>query len=429
VGALLGRVFSEADFTGEALAFWRQLRAFTEGRQADAAALDEALGEAMDTVARALASARRPVIVCSASTMPPQWPGLAAGVARLLRREGGGDKAEVRPGLFCLLPRADSLGASLLAGDDGAGLEGRLLADGAGPSVKALVCIGGDPLGEHPGARAMEAAVRGLDLLVCADCAPSATWAAAQVALPLRTLFETGGCLVNNHGLLQRAEPVFAGGAPVTQDGHGSHPPRVPGAGVPGNDPRDVQGWAELLAPGGGDGESSPAEDRLRAAMREASADHGVAVLPPRADVRFPSLDWLDAFAADGGGAGQCDVLVTDSTFGSDRLANYGEPGRELLPEPCVRMRPEDAAALHFEDGSPVLLSLAQGVVRTVLRCNGDMARNTAVLPRMPGSGWRLAGAPASSVPVEGLWREQGDEGEAAAARIDTDDSCPGGNV
>jgi NADH-quinone oxidoreductase subunit G len=429
VGALLGRAFSEADFTGDSLAFWRELHAFTDGRKEDMAGLDHAMGAELDAVAKALASAERPVIVCSASAMPPQWPGLAAGVARLLRREGGQDKAGVGSGLFCLLPRADSLGAALLAGGDGASLEGRLFGGDAERPVKGLVCIGGDPLGEYPAAQAMAEAVRELDLLVCADCVPSPTWEAAQVALPLRTIFESGGCLVNNHGLLQRAEPVFAGGTPVIQDGHGSHPPRVVGAGVPGNDPRDVEGWAELLAPGGRDGASSPAEDRLRTAMGEATADHGVEVLPPEADVRFPSLDWLDAFAVDGDGAERCEVLVTDSVFGSDRLANYGELGRELLPEPRVLMHPEDAAALGFEDGSPVFLSLDRGVVRSVLRQSADMARNTAVLPRMPGSGWRLAGGLASVVPMGRLWREQGDEDEAAAARADTDDSCPGGNA
>jgi NADH-quinone oxidoreductase subunit G len=426
LAALLGRAFTEADFQGEALAFWRELQSAMEGRADD---FSELSAES-DAVAHALAQAERPVVVCSTGAMPREWPTLAAGVARLLRRAGTEERAEVRSGLFCLLPRADSLGAALLAGDEAASLEGRLLPGGEGQGVKALVCIGADPLGEYPGGQAVEAAVGKLDLLVCMDCAPSATWSRAQVALPLNTIFETGGCLVDNHGLLQRAEPVFAGGLPVIQDGHGSHPPRTPGAGIPGNDPRGAAEWVDLLAPESADaGAPSFAEDRLRAAMAEATAERGIPVLPPEAPVRFGSLDWLAPFAAAGQEEGRCDVLVTGSTFGADRLANLGEPGRTLLPEACVFMHPEDAAALRFEEGRTILVPLAQGVARTVLRERADMARNTVVLPKAPGTGWQSAGGMAVTISMKRLWREQGDEDRAAMARADTDDSCPGGNL
>lgn len=423
---LLGRVFSEADLQDEPLAFWRELQSAIEKRTEDFVEI----GAEMDAVVEALSKARRPVVVCSATAMPAQWPILAAGVARLLRRTGADDRAEVRSGLFCLLPRADSLGAALLAGGDATSLEGRLMPGQDGQSVKALVCIGADPLGEYPGGRAIEEAADGLDLLVCVDCAPSATWSKAQVALPMDTIFETGGCLVDNHGLLQRADPVFAGGLPVLQDGLGSHPPRTPGAGVPGDDPRGMAEWLDLLAPDAVDeGAPSSSEVRLRSAMGEVASEQGVPVLPGEAPVRFGSLDWLGPFAAAGQEEGVCDVLVTGSTFGADRLANLGEPGETLLPEPCVHMHPLDAAAMRFEEGETVLLPLGQGVVRTVLRCREDMARNTVVLPKTPGSGWQFAGAMASTVALQRLWREQGDEDRAAMARADTDDSCPGGNV
>jgi NADH-quinone oxidoreductase subunit G len=424
VAALLGRVFSEADFQGEALAFWRSLQSAVGGSVAELTNMNADL----DTVAKALAQAKRPVVVCSTGAMPREWPTLAAGVARLLRGRGTEDRAEVRSGLFCLLPRADSLGAALLAGGDAASLEERLLPGGEGQGVKALVCIGADPLGEYPGSQAIEAAVGGLDLLVCLDCAPSATWKRAQVALPMNTIFETGGCLVDNHGLLQRAEPVFAGGLPVIQDGHGSHPPRTPGAGIPGNDPRGAAEWVDLIAPQSVDA-PSPAEDRLRAAMAGASVDRPVPVLPSEAPVRFAPLDWLVPFLASGDEEGRCDVLVTGSTFGADRLANLGKPGEILLPEACVFMHPEDAAAMRFEEGQTILVPLAQGVARTVLRCRTDMARNTVVLPKAPGSGWQFTGAMAATISMNRLWREQGDEDRAAMARVDTDDSCPGGNL
>jgi NADH-quinone oxidoreductase subunit G len=426
LAALLGRIFTETDFQGEAQGFWRELQAKTEGRTEYFVSLSAEL----DAVAHALARAQRPVVVCSTSAMPPQWPTLAAGVARLLRRKGGDDRAEVRSGLFCLLPRADSLGAALLGGGDGTSLEGRLLPGGDGQGVKALVCIGGDPLGEYPGSQAIEETVSKLDLLVCMDCAPSATWSKAQVALPMTTIFETGGCMVDNHGLLQRAVPVFAGGLPVIQDGHGSHPPRTPGAGIPGNDPRDAAGWIDLLAP---DVEvhaaPSLAEEHLRAAMAEASAERGVPVLPSDPPVRFGPLDWLVPFIEARQEEGRCDVLVTGSTFGADRLANLGAPGGTLLPDPCVYMHPLDAAAMRFEDGQTILIPLAQGVARTVLRCRADMARSTVVLHKAPGSGWQFAGGMAATISMNRLWREQGDEDRAAMARADTDDSCPGGNL
>jgi len=188
--------------------------------------------------------------------------------------------------------------------------------------------------------------------------------------------------------------------------------------------------WLDLLAPDAVDeGAPSSSEERLRSAMGEVASEQGVPVLPGEAPVRFGSLDWLGPFAAAGQEEGVCDVLVTGSTFGADRLANLGEPGETLLPEPCVHMHPLDAAAMRFEEGETVLLPLGQGVVRTVLRCREDMARNTVVLPKTPGSGWQFAGAMASTVALQRLWREQGDEDRAAMARADTDDSCPGGNV
>jgi NADH-quinone oxidoreductase subunit G len=426
LAALIGRAFTEADIQGESLAFWRELQSITKGRTE---AFTELSAE-LDAVAHALARAERPVVVCSTTAMPPQWTTLAASVARLLRREGTEERAEVRSGVCCLLPRADSLGAALLAGGDGVSLEGRLLPGDEGQGVKALVCVGADPLGEYPGVQAVEEAVGGLDLLVCMDCAPSVTWSKAQVALPMNTIFETGGCLVDNHGLLQRAVPVFAGGLPVIQDGHGSHPPRKLGAGIPGNDPYSVAGWVDLLIPDAGDhADPSSPEERLRAAMVEATAEHGIPVLPSEAAVRFGSLDWLVPFIEAGQEEGRCDVLVTGSTFGADRLANLGEPGETLLPEPCAYMHVEDAAALRFEDGQTILIPLAQGVARTVLRCRADMARNTVVLPKTPGSGWQFVGGMAAIVSMNRLWREQGDEDRAAMARADTDDSCPGGNL
>ncbi|WP_319583500.1 NADH-quinone oxidoreductase subunit NuoG [uncultured Pseudodesulfovibrio sp.] len=426
VAELLGRMFAEADLQGEALEFWRELQASGKGRAGEFSEL----GAEFDAVAHALSRAERPVVVCSTMAMPAQWPVLAAGVARLLRRTGTEERAEVRSGLFCLLPRAGSLGAALLADGEGASLEGRLLPAEDGQAAKALICIGADPLGQYPGAQAVEKALGGLDLLVTVDCAPSATWDKANVALPMRTIFETGGCLVDNHGLLQRAVPVFAGGLPVIQDGHGSHPPRTLGAGIPGNDPRSMAGWLDLLAPETENPESSsPAADMLRAAQAEATTEHAVQVLPAEAPVRFGSLDWLAPFIEAGREEGRCDVLVTGSTFGADRLANLGEPGETLLPEPCVYMHPLDAADLGFEDGETVLLPLSQGVARTVLRCRENMARNTVVVPKTPDSGWQFVGGMAATVSMNRLWREQGDEDRAAMARVDTDDSCPGGNL
>jgi NADH-quinone oxidoreductase subunit G len=175
-------------------------------------------------------------------------------------------------------------------------------------------------------------------------------------------------------------------------------------------------------------GEMSPPE-RLAQAMNEATVERGVSVLPAEAPVRYGSLDWLAPFLADGPQAGHCDVLVTGSVFGADRLANYGEPGRDLSPAPCAWMHPLDAGAVGVEDGQTILLPLDQGVTRTTLRCRTDMARHTLVLPKMPDSGWQFAGAMASTIALERLWREEGDEETAAAARADAAEECPGGKL
>ncbi|WP_419786398.1 NADH-quinone oxidoreductase subunit NuoG [Pseudodesulfovibrio sp.] len=418
VDALLDRAFPAAVFDGAAASFRAELReAAAKGRDG-LSAVEGPLGR----IAEALRKAKRPVLVCSPEAMLPGWVSLVAGFARLLGLAGGED---VTPGLFCLLPRANSLGAALLDRGEGRSLDQALAAEGE-DAVKGLICLGADPLTQLP-VSSQAGPLDGLELLVCLDCTPSATWNRADVALPKNTIFETGGCLVNNGGTLQRTAPVFAGGVPVIQAGNGSHPPREPGAGLPGGEVPNTGKWTQLLL--SGLPEQGEPQSALLTLMATATPELGVSVLPEAPGPLFPSLDALLQAQEQATDAGGGELLITGSVFGADRLANFGELGQQLLPEPEIRIHTDLAEELELEEGQTVLVPLTYGTARGTLRCSREMGGRTVVLGRTPRSGWQRAGGLAMPLDVRRLWREQADQKAADAADFDPDISCQGGRL
>lgn len=408
----------ESSFDDEYQDFWRDLQALDDGMNEDIAKLEAVVV----SVAQDLAKAKRPVVVCAGETMPAGWITLAAGMVRLLRHAGAD------AGLCCLLPEANSLGAALADSPDGRSLEDILIAVEGG-SVKALVCVGGDPLQEFPRTQWARSCMNKLELLVSMDYLPSDTWNKADVSLPLATMFESGGCYVNSLGMLQRAAPVFLGGTPVKQTGGGSHPPREFTTEIPGSDPQPVSGWTELMrrkmnltlqkAP------SAVETWPTFSLMREARPGHAVDVLPERAEKLFAMLAPLAEYVAEG----PEEVIVGRRIFGSDPLANQGVLGRELLPDSEIFLHTESAEAMDLADGDVILLPLVGGLARGVLRTSNRMARNTVVLPRIPDSGWQFVGGVTAPFPLQRIWKEQGETSAEEPSDKILGASCPGDDV
>lgn len=397
---LLTHAFPDAEtrLTQAGQTFWQQLQTLG-GQQPNQLS---ALTSALETVAAALGKSKRPIVICSAELMPTGWLSLLTGTVRLLRQLG------MDAGLCCLMPAANSLGAALLDGGTGCSLENIFTAIATG-TVKGLICVGADPVQEFPREQWVKDCFAKLDTLLCLDCTPSATWNKAHVALPTTTVFESDGTYINAFGLLQQANPVFAGGSPITQTGRGSHPPRDPGAGLPGSEPRNAQQWCELLCTElqAGNHQLGPAAAPLAMLKTQTTTSQPVEVLPEQSPMLFGDIEPLTAFVCrntDG------EVLVSARTFGSDRLANYGELGQMLLPERSIFLHADDGEAFDLMDGDVVLLPLAEGLARGILRLRTDMARKTVVLPRIPEAGWQKAGGMAAEFSLHRLWKEQGDE-------------------
>ena len=430
LGALLRVAFPDAEgaLDGEALEFWRALpeSAGTAGE-----------GDALATAARALAGAKRPALIVGTEIIPEGLPGVVAGAVRALRRLGSA------AGIFPVLPGADSLGAALVDEPGGRSFED-VLADIEAGKISALVCAETDPVSEYPDRERVLRALDRLKLLVVLDCVPSEVWKRAHVALPTRTVFETGGCFVNQEGRLQRAEAVFVGGTPVRQDGEGSHPPRDTAAGIPGDDPRSVGDLAAMIRAQWRHLRRMPEDERMtRGAESTVLADlkmrrpeltalvdlvcgvvpeEGAVVLPPvkigpsfAAVPRVPEPDGDDAAQApartDGEGNGEIgEILAARRTFGSDPLANHGPLAASLAGQMEVFMHLADAEAHELADGDVVLVPLPGGLVRGVLRTSEHMARAAVVLPRIPESGWQRMGGSFAPLALHRIWKEWGEE-------------------
>ncbi|SMF13328.1 NADH-quinone oxidoreductase subunit NuoG [Desulfovibrio gilichinskyi] len=422
IDALLDKAFPETEFQGEPSVFRQELRELASSETDKLTSLAEPLAN----IAAALASARRPVLICSADTMPTGWLSLVAGVTRLLRETGSENRMDA--GMFCILPKANSMGAGILGAKNSTSLQNFLTPMDNAQPIKGLICIGDDPLTEFPAEQWIAECFGKLDLLVCMDCIDSATWKKADIAIPQSTLFETGGCLINNEGRLQRAMPVFAGGTPVTQTGKGSHPPRNTDAPLTGNGPQNAGHWLKLLMQKT-DKSEHHSHAALRSAMDQATSAESFNMLPDVPVSPFPSLESLASFIEKNDGNKSGEILVTASTFGSDRLANEGPLGEKLLNAPVLWLHPDETARLGIEEGQTVLVPLSQGLASVKLQESMDMAHRTAVLSKTPESGWQNVGGLAAPFNIEHLWREQADEETKAAADIDPDNSCPNGRV
>ena len=87
----------------------------------------------------------------------------------------------------------------------------------------------------------------------------------------------------------------------------------------------------------------------------------------------------------------QLELLLVDSTFGTEELASYSKYIQQVEEPPRLVMHPEDAAKLGLEAGDRVALRLPGGELRVALQVAANMASGVMVLPRHRQLNWRLA--------------------------------------
>ncbi|MFP5259492.1 MAG: 2Fe-2S iron-sulfur cluster-binding protein [Acidobacteriota bacterium] len=322
----------------------------------------------LENAARALAGAKRPVLVFA--------PALAASLPQ-----------DDRYGLFPVLPAAGSAGAALLAPDGAPGLDALAQAVAAG-EVKGLIVAETDLFDAAPG---LAAVLGRLDLLVALDHLPTPTVAAATVFLPTATIFESGGLLAASDGRLQSAAPVQAPGEPADRDGNGGHPPRAFDRPLPGTDPAPAAFWLDRIAAGLGQPLPRAPLAALAAATPEL-AGLDLARLPEiglRPTFSGPAAPPDATPTAPAPGEGLA-VVFDDALFATDALGRYAPLAKAQAGPAIIALHADDADALHLADGLDVEVDCDGRFVPARLRLSRDMARGVVVLPRLPD----FAGAP-----------------------------------
>jgi len=338
-----------------------------------------------------LRGSRAPVVICGTDVVRVTTPAFAADCARRLRA------AKERTGLFYVLPGANACGAALVSSGL-ASLEALVDAIETG-SVRALVVAESDLFSRFPDERRLEAALDRLELLVVADYVATRTAGRASVLLPAATLYEAGGCFVNQEGRLQRALPAYRAGAPILETGGGDHPPRVFRSDIPGGEPRPV--W-ELLADLAGalGGRDVAWRDLWQQVARDVPAlrpaspldeipEGGIRLALPTSE-EFPRANAAAPSAEPSGRADEdLELILVEWTFGTEELASLSPHLEKVEKSPCLLMQAHDAARLGLKDGDRVLLTLEGGTLEVDLRVRENMAKGVLILPRHRRLEWR----------------------------------------
>ncbi|HYR03444.1 MAG TPA: NADH-quinone oxidoreductase subunit NuoG [Syntrophobacteria bacterium] len=345
------------------------------------------LGDLAERLRRSLA----PVVLCGTDVVRVTIPAYAADCARMLRA------AKERAGLFFVLPGANACGAALVC-PDSAALEAIVDAIETG-SVRALVVAESDLFSRFPDERRLEAALDKLDLLFVVDYVATRTAARASILLPAETLYEAGGCFVNQEGRLQRALPAYRGGTPILETGGGDHPPRIFRSDISGGEPRPA--W-EILAELAG--ALSGRDVSWRGLWQQVARDvPALSPVPPLDEIPEGGIRLTVATSPQSARSTAApphaepsaridetlELILVEWTFGTEELSSLSPHLEKVEKSPCLLMHADDAARLGFENGDRVLLTLEGGTLEVDLCVKDNMAKGVLILPRHRRLGWR----------------------------------------
>ena len=338
-----------------------------------------------------LRGSRDPVLVCGTDVVRVTTPTFGADCARMLRA------AKERTGLFFVLPGANACGAALVSPDT-ASLEALVDALETG-SVRALVVAESDLFSRFPDERRLQEALDRLELLVVVDYVATRTAECASILLPAATLYEAGGCFVNQEGRLQRALPVYRGGTPILQTGGGDHPPRIFRSDIPGGEPRPA--W-EILADLAGalSGRDVSWRDLWQQVAEDVPALSLVPPLDeiPEAGIRLTAATSPESPRSRAGAPhvepsdradGNLELILVEWTFGTEELSSLSPHLEKVEKSPCLLMQADDAARWGLEDGDRVSLQMSGGAIEVPLSVKEKMAKGIVFLPRHRCLQWR----------------------------------------
>ncbi len=355
---------------------------------------DSTLKDRMAKITQKLRESRYPVIVCGTAIVRETTPDVAADNSLLLRA------AKDRVGLFYLMSGANAFGAALLSSDSGS-LTNAIESIERG-TVKALILVEADPFWSFPDEARLKHAIEKLELFLVMDYLPSSAARLAHIFFPTRTLFEMEASFVNQEGRVQFAAPSYHGGIPISQISGGNHPPRVFRREIPGGEPEPAWEILARLA----NAMSLPGREMFPLSRSELwkritkeypvfsnvqIADElldGVRVNPGlRREKPFPSNGRIPG--KEGQRDSRLELLVVDSTFGTEELSTYSKFIRQVEKEPCLFMNSEDASRIGLKDRERITLHLDRGRLEVELRVVDNMAPGVIIMPQHRQLAWQ----------------------------------------
>lgn len=171
---------------------------------------------------------KNPVIICGTNTTDARVVARTKELCLALEQKG------ISPGLFFVLPNANSYGAAVLF--EACLPVEAILEEIEQGQIHALIFLESDMLEQFADRNRLEKAIQSLCLVVSMDCLDNPLSRMAHIHIPTQSVFEAGGIYVNQEGRPQFSRPAHAGGVPVSITGQGSHPPRVFEKNSPGAD-------------------------------------------------------------------------------------------------------------------------------------------------------------------------------------------------
>ena len=168
--------------------------------------------------------------------------------------------------------------------------------------------------------------------------------------MPTLTVFERSpASFVNQEGRLQLAPPVHLGGTPMAQISPEGHPPRTFLSHVPGGEPRTPGEILAELAAAMSPPVALPADDLWDWLGRENPVFANIAALfrpPPGARLMpeaIPAGAYSPAAAPlpESAPPDHLELLLVDSTFGTEELASYSKYIQQVEEPPRLVLHPE----------------------------------------------------------------------------------------
>lgn len=339
----------------------------------------------LETLAADLCQCQRVVVICGTDITTAQEIGYTAELVHVLRKAG------IEAKLFYTLEGPNAFGAGLLS-QDNLGVEGVLgkIEEGV---VKALVVVENDVWRSYPDRYRLAAALDQLDMFILLDYVSSPLVKKADIFLPTRTLYETGGYWINQEARVQLAAPVMIGGTSIEETGKGDHPPRVFEDTPPEAASMAAEDLLSALMDGTGLENIEPSDGMAARADSPLGELHdGKRIVLGSREVAFPHASGEKGSDPGRQSPKQITILLVDWTFGTEELS-HNTTLVKVTPKPVATLHPMTADQLNLVPGGRITITTAVGQLSLLWQADTRMARNVVVVPRHHLLEWQALGA------------------------------------